>query len=429
MKLSKILFLVLLAVGFIIAIYTAYNTYDQIHRSETNMLEIYSVRIENKINIQTQNSDILEVLSTIDNIDTDSEKFSLIAEAMYNDELTHTIALEPDGIITQIYPLEGNEINLNKNVFIDNLTSIDSKIAKEQTSTIISGPFTLFQGETGLIIRNPIYNDSTFWGFSTFVMRLENLLDSAGIYTLQNLGYEYNLTTNYEGNSKIASQSENFNPNYALFEEINLSGNVWELGLYNKDKIYYTLVTGTFWFFIILVINIVIWRILKESEKARAKLKNRLETDALTKAYNRVKLESNLKDLQNSIFALFFIDLNKFKPVNDTYGHEMGDKLLIAYVRRLQSSFKINKTIYRLGGDEFVITIPDISSDKNATVLKNRIVELSSQPFSIDGVELNISASVGYALSNEAEDSETLLKIADSNMYDEKSLNSERDQR
>lgn len=116
--------------------------------------------------------------------------------------------------------------------------------------------------------------------------------------------------------------------------------------------------------------------------------------------------------------AVAFLDLDNFKLVNDSLGHTLGDHLLRAVAKRLESSLRASDTVARLGGDEFVLVLSDQNSEQLVSGELQRIVDLFSQPFSVDGKDVFITASVGVALyPQDAKDAEALMKSAELAMY------------
>jgi diguanylate cyclase (GGDEF)-like protein/PAS domain S-box-containing protein len=152
--------------------------------------------------------------------------------------------------------------------------------------------------------------------------------------------------------------------------------------------------------------------------------------DELTGLANRAlfmdRLEVAIASLQRGQgpdFGVLFMDLDRFKNVNDFYGHSMGDRLLIAIARRLQGFLRPGDTLARLGGDEFAIVLADVSDAKAAVHVANRIRELLERPFTINGHELEITASTGIALSTTGyEEASEILHDADIAMYRAKSV-------
>ena len=150
--------------------------------------------------------------------------------------------------------------------------------------------------------------------------------------------------------------------------------------------------------------------------------------DALTGLPNRAlfmdRLEQQLKKSQNQkdyLFAVLFLDLDRFKVVNDSVGHLVGDKLLIEIGRRLEGSISPTDTVARLGGDEFTILLENIASKSEATLVAESIYQTLTFPFNIEGYELFTTASIGIALSSQGyEKPEDILRDADLTMYSAK---------
>jgi diguanylate cyclase (GGDEF)-like protein len=119
--------------------------------------------------------------------------------------------------------------------------------------------------------------------------------------------------------------------------------------------------------------------------------------------------------------AFVFIDLDTFKPINDTYGHAVGDQLLRHVAERMRKVVRAADTISRMGGDEFVILVGDLPDADTALMLAEKIRLQVAQPFWIDHLELTISCSLGVAVYPEdGTDEATLTRNADQAMYDAK---------
>ncbi len=125
----------------------------------------------------------------------------------------------------------------------------------------------------------------------------------------------------------------------------------------------------------------------------------------------------------NSLLAVCFIDLDEFKPVNDTYGHEVGDKVLIEVAQRVKASIREQDTVSRLGGDEFTLLLGDMDSIEQCHLAIHRIQQAIAKPYLIEGKSIKIAASSGmtiYPLDDA--DPDTLIRHADSAMYTAKML-------
>ena len=150
--------------------------------------------------------------------------------------------------------------------------------------------------------------------------------------------------------------------------------------------------------------------------------------DSLTGLPNRAlfmdRLDHELKRAKANpdyVFAVLFLDLDRFKVVNDSAGHLVGDQLLIEISRRLEKSVNFTDTVARLGGDEFTILLENIHNIKNAIAVAEKIDQALSIPFHLDGYELFSSASIGIALSCEGyEKPDEIMRDADLTMYSAK---------
>lgn len=146
--------------------------------------------------------------------------------------------------------------------------------------------------------------------------------------------------------------------------------------------------------------------------------------DPLTKLPNRLLLMDRarraLTRLQRTggLVALLFIDLDRFKAINDNLGHSVGDDLLVSVSRRLAETLRDSDTVARLGGDEFVILAEDLDSDAEALSLAERVLHALEEPVSIGSAVVSMQASVGISVCHEPErDPEDLLREADVAMY------------
>jgi diguanylate cyclase (GGDEF)-like protein len=145
--------------------------------------------------------------------------------------------------------------------------------------------------------------------------------------------------------------------------------------------------------------------------------------DQLTGLANRLKFTNELRGamhraLENSERgALFYVDLDQFKPVNDEFGHEIGDQLLVAVAERLNNCTRDSDIVARLGGDEFAVLLPAADAPDIARV-SERIVAAFGNPFAIDGHRLHLGVSIGRSLYPlDADDADGLLRHADAAMF------------
>ncbi|MDP7592912.1 MAG: EAL domain-containing protein [Litorilituus sp.] len=168
---------------------------------------------------------------------------------------------------------------------------------------------------------------------------------------------------------------------------------------------------------------------ISERRKAEQQLYFEAHHDALTKLPNRAMFSdrlsyaiSHLKRHPNQRFAVLFIDLDRFKMINDTLGHHTGDLFLIEIAQRLRACVRDNDVLARLGGDEFVILLNSLKNE-DAEEIAERIIRAIEQPFTIENNTLYSNASIGIALcSAQYKNADEVLRDADAAMYQAKGL-------
>ena len=152
-------------------------------------------------------------------------------------------------------------------------------------------------------------------------------------------------------------------------------------------------------------------------------------SDALTKLPNRVTLnaflakqKSNPSEEEAKVGVLM-IDINRFKEVNDQFGHHVGDLLLKSFADRLLLTIRASDTIIRLGGDEFLLLMPGAKCRDDVAGMAEKIHHLCLEPFDVGGLVITISTAIGYALfPDDGSDMDTVMKKADTGMYQDKGL-------
>ncbi|GIX31591.1 MAG: hypothetical protein KatS3mg124_2063 [Porticoccaceae bacterium] len=149
--------------------------------------------------------------------------------------------------------------------------------------------------------------------------------------------------------------------------------------------------------------------------------------DELTGLANRATFDDHLRlaihqaERRGESLAVLFLDLDRFKLINDTLGHRTGDRLLRALAERLSGALRESDTLARLGGDEFAVLLGPGAGAQTATEVARKLLALVSQPFPLDGHQLQVTASIGICLFPEdGRDAETLLRHADTAMYQAK---------
>ncbi|HET7435744.1 MAG TPA: EAL domain-containing protein [Thermoanaerobaculia bacterium] len=190
-------------------------------------------------------------------------------------------------------------------------------------------------------------------------------------------------------------------------------GYIWMEGVY-KNLLFNQSVRA-------IVIN---YRDVTERKLAEQQLETLAYRDSLTDLPNRFLFHDRLEHAMEQArrrergLAVMYIDLDRFKVVNDTLGHAAGDKLLQVVGRRLRDALRVDDTIARLGGDEFAVITPDVERAEDAGGIGRKLLQVVRTPIVVDGHELHVTASIGISMfPTDGEDVGTLLKHADAALY------------
>jgi diguanylate cyclase (GGDEF)-like protein len=169
-------------------------------------------------------------------------------------------------------------------------------------------------------------------------------------------------------------------------------------------------------------------RDISERKQAAAQIVQMARYDGLTGLANRAVFMEAVEHAIARVkrggktFAVLYLDLDRFKDVNDTLGHPVGDELLISVAERLRSHAREVDTVARFGGDEFAVIVADVSEPADAAILADTLIKSMSEPFSIQGNDIRSGASIGISVFGPEEpDAETLLSQADVALYRAKS--------
>jgi diguanylate cyclase (GGDEF)-like protein/PAS domain S-box-containing protein len=161
-----------------------------------------------------------------------------------------------------------------------------------------------------------------------------------------------------------------------------------------------------------------------ERKRSEETIRHQAYHDALTKLPNRVLFRDRMTQAlahaqrRNQMVAMMFLDLDRFKIINDTLGHAVGDKLLQNVAHRLRESLRKEDTVARLGGDEFMLLLQDVNHIESVARIAEKVLNAIRPPFQIDNHELYINTSIGISLyPHDGEDAETLVKNADIALY------------
>ncbi|SFA87424.1 MULTISPECIES: EAL domain-containing protein [unclassified Bacillus (in: firmicutes)] len=484
MKRLNLTFVIVMLILFLLGIEIALNKY-----KKTMMDQIETqTRLELKEKAQTLQSEIyqdfilingMEAYITNDFLKNETpEQVNQFLSKIYDgtNQRVQSIVIAPKGVYEYVYPFKGNEKLINHNILQDKRPIIidELKRANKTKEIIISQPYELLQGKTGIVARKAIFQDGSLWGYVNIGLSLSHILSQAGISAENS---SLNVTIRLPGQEPFWGNKELFYKDNKIMQEIRLLDGVWEIAAspipskmdeLNKQLMAYRMI-GYFISLLVVTIFIILFtereRLnklvvsrTKDLNKAHHQLSEVIEEMKASEnelvernqqlAKHAVALEDSEKKLTHLAFydqltgianrmyftkvldeclneddrdgAIIYFDLDNFKMVNDTYGHETGDILLKSVSTRI-SDANLPVTIFaRLGGDEFGIVVNDTDKTGAKNIAKD-ILRLFHSPFQLPEKLHYMNTSIGISLfDGQNRDFKTLLKHADITMYNAK---------
>jgi len=355
-----------------------------------------------------------------------STEFQRYAHLMLpqRDPAIRNISILKNTVIVFAYPEEGNEKAIGVDLALIPAQKDLVLKAMHDRVTIIAGPVELVQGGTGVISRIPIISNGHYWGQVSVVIMFDALLDESGISAEKELRFAFRRVSDDTRSGEVFWGNASLFSSDSLILRISCATSQWEMAvspLYGwKQYPVYFFTYRIFGIIFALCAGIVMWLLTK----MQFSLRERATHDYLTGLPNRAFLYDRLtmalhyaqRNKKNIIVISF--DLNKFKNINDSFGHAMGDEVLKALADRLSAAFRKTDTIARIGGDEFVIVITDVVDTGFEVEVAQKLHDLIEEPFVCKGKMLYVGVSIGIAVYPvDGMTVETLLKSADAAMY------------
>lgn len=431
MKKKTIVPLIVFLVGICLLSVFTYNTNVQIQKDRRTIAKLnavtYGQRIENDIENGIEITDTLKQL--LINGNGQIINFSKVAENLMSYSI-QSVQLAPNGVVTDIYPEEGNEagkIDLLK----DSKRGEISNYAKDHNITIIQGPIKLKQGGSGLVVRNPIYlkdenGQEYFWGFTIAILRVPEVFEDS-TNALSKFKYNYRLSREASVLDKKyvevdANCDKMIRP---VTYDLTVGKEKWKLQImpragWSNSKTLYLIFFGGLSLVLLLTGLTTLLFLLDER---RVELKELANKDGLTKLYNRYGFDEMAEKMisknpkEHCVAVL--LDVDDFKLINDMYGHAYGDKALISLAENMRKFFPSSTLLGRNGGDEFCILLPNCTMEE----VKESLIEFTKTPktFSYKGQTYSFCISLGYAeYPNNAIERSQLMRCADTALYEVK---------
>lgn len=373
-----------------------------------------------------------------ENPDMSIDEFNALINRVYSQETgVRAIQWAPNAIVKYSYPLAGNELSIGHNLLQDPERRESAEKSIREQAYIVTGPTRLLQGGSAIVARYPVYNNyakttiPNFVGFAIIVVDLAQLYEAANINAL-----EPNYYIAIRGKDDKSSEDSMIRGDKSIFDDSNsvtsdvtLPYGNWQIAImprypntYKHDIRFATIILTLLFSLLVLYLN---WR----ADYAHLQMRKMALYDSLTNLPNRRYIFQHLSTLierpntKNEI-ACLFLDLDGFKEINDSYGHDAGDKVLVEFSNRLKLCVGKDDIVSRNSGDEFIIVLQSIHDKSDAIKIAENILKVVRKPIKIDehDLEISISVSIGIAITNHVNQcsAQDLIIYADRAMYEAK---------
>jgi len=325
--------------------------------------------------------------------------------------------------LTYVYPEANNSKIIGKDFRDIPQQWPKVKQAVETRQGVFDGPVDLIQGGKGFVYRYPIYLDDEYWGIMSTVINTDEFLDAAF----------KNTPKNHQFAIRTSDSKKVFYGDPALFADKNtykqtsiVPNGKWEWAIKNHTNTFTNqlFVYQIIGFLFSLLCGVMVYRMIH----AMRRLSEQAMLDSLTHLPNRRLLQDRMDVAYQScnrlhkMMAILIIDIDYFKKVNDTYGHDFGDEVIKTVANGIKATLRDTDTVSRVGGDEFIVLLKEFKVLENVHAIAHKLTEVFASPWLVLDKEITIHLSIGISVFNPDDpvSIKALLKEADIALYDSK---------
>lgn len=361
--------------------------------------------------------------------------FDDVAKVIADNENIETLALAPGGVISYVYPLQGHETLLGMNL----LDSSDGAAAITPTSSAgisLYGPLKQADGTAVLVGRLPVFlKDAAglrkFWGIASIALKFPQILEAADLDLLEEQGLTYEILRVNPQNREQETIAGSARPFDASAPHLIMPLQIFDAHWYfriSSSGVWYQSFENWIYIFFASVLSLLLASLAQRNHdlaNARRSLEEIVYKDPLTGALNRRGLFQVMADRanteKNEKFCLYYMDLNQFKAINDTYGHKAGDRVLQHFAASIQAVAPKDSAFARMGGDEFILVLFCACAHDHITSGLAKVAADLAKGLPGERPNVPISFSVGKAeYPDDGHTLDELLSRADKAMYQDK---------
>jgi len=360
--------------------------------------------------------------------------FAQLASMLIDDPAIMNMLVAPNGVVSEIYPLEGNEAVLGIDLLSESGGCPKAALSKETRQIVFGGPFKGVLGRQILVGRLPVFingPDGTerFWGIISVTLAHPQALYGVGLGDLNILGFDFEiwrLTPDNDEMQVIASSEHHRHANIRYIEKpVSIMNATW----------YFRILAVRAWYgfpetwisvFVSIFASIMI-AVVVQSNRDLRKLRDRLgvlsNTDPLTGVHNRrYFMEAATGQMErasryDSESFVIILDLDHFKAINDRYGHQSGDMVLQEVALRVAATLRPYDLFARYGGEEFILFITDMDQVSAVRLAERIRLGIAATPIKMTDASAEVTVSLGIAQATPVNKLEAAIASADKALY------------
>ena len=358
-----------------------------------------------------------QALSAIVQKSGSMDDFDIIAPTMMDDPSIKAVLLAPDGVAAEVFPLAANENILGFDFFKEGAGNREALLAKERGELVLGGPFELM-GEQAIVGILPVYIETPekiqkFWGFVSVILKYPQVMEPIELDVFTAFGYAHELwRINPDTNRRqvIASNYLHAKPNALSMEKpVYFHNAQWYLRVFPLS-VWYSYPENIALIIAGFCISLVVFFVMQNNyhlKTMQSVFEMMAITDPLTGIFNRrhfleivrISVEKARRNKENCYFIMF--DIDKFKLVNDTYGHQIGDKVLMDVTARIKTDIRQYDLFARYGGEEFILFTSGITKEEVCDMTERLRRCLCTRKYEYNEISFESSASFGIAIMDD----------------------------
>ncbi len=401
-----------------------------------NLLSDRSIQASEAISIPI--NQLYTVASYIANNNGSLDGIEKLVDIVVSSNYVKSLVIAPNGIVEHIYPINKvNEATLGLNFYDSEIDgNKEAIIAAFSKEILLAGPFTTLGGDKVISARLPLYisdekGNEVLWGLLSLSLDYPAVMETTGLDNIGKQGYLYELWhTNVDTGLReiitsngVIDEKDNY-----LDKSLKVQNAEWNLRIAPLPKWYEYMET---WIYITLslAVSTMVSLMVKKNLQLHSvtnSLENLVNHDLLTGLLSRQGLYSEIEKLkkEGTELLVYYLDINDFKSINDSFGHAIGDEVLVEFAKRINKHLVDNHFFCRMGGDEFIlVSSSGFNTEQKMAPFWEAVNNELKTPLSVNGQDIYISFSHGVAsYSSETDYIGDIISKADHEMYLKKKI-------